>query len=83
MAIYEPQAEDHPSLKQQGHELFHDLSTEIKDEIHEIRTGEQPVKPQADVIVRKHLMGLVGILFGIVAVILLIAIAVISLYGHR
>jgi ElaB/YqjD/DUF883 family membrane-anchored ribosome-binding protein len=82
MAIHEPQTEEHASVKEQARELFHDLSTELKEEIQEIRTGEQPVKPQADLFVRKHVMGLIGLLFGLVAVILLVAIAVIAVYGH-
>jgi len=82
MAINQPQTKEHESIKEQTREFFHDLSGEFKHEIHEIRSGEQPVNPQADLIVRKHVMGLINLLFGLVAIILLIAIAVISVYGH-
>jgi hypothetical protein len=83
MAIYEPQTEEHASIREQTSEFFHDLSHELKEEIVQIGAGEQPTKSQADIIVRKHLMGLIGVLFGVVAVILLLAIAVIAFYGHH
>lgn len=83
MAIYEPQTEEHASIRDQASAFIHDLSHELKEEIVQISTGEQPVKSEADVIVRKHVMGLIGVLFGLVVVILLLAIAVIAFYGHR
>ena len=58
------------------------LSDELKQEILEISCGEQPVEPQADLIVRKHLMGIIVLLFGLVALILLVSIVVIDLYAH-
>jgi len=83
MAIYEPQTEEHASIRDQASEFIHDLSHELKEEIVQIGTGEQPVKSDADLIVRKHVMGLIGVLFCLVVVILLLAIAVIAFYGHR
>jgi hypothetical protein len=81
MAIEEPQTMHHASVKEQVSELFHDLSNEFKEEIHDIRTGEQPVEPQADLIVRRHVTGLIILLFALTAFILLVAMAVIYLYG--
>jgi len=78
MVIHEPQAEEHVSIRDQAAEFIHDFSHELKEEITQIGTGEQPVKSDADLIVRKHVMGLIGVLFGLVAVILLIAIAIIA-----
>jgi hypothetical protein len=65
--------------------LFHDLSSELKEEIRGIRYGEQPVKPQADLIVRRHVMGIIILLFGLVVLILLIGMAALGLHGplHR
>jgi hypothetical protein len=68
---------------EQAEELFHDLTSELKEEIHDIYTGEQPVEQKADLIVRRHLMGLILLLFVITAIILLVAIGVISFYGHH
>jgi hypothetical protein len=70
------------SVRELANELFQDLSDELKQEILEIRSGEQPVEPQADLIVRKHLMGIIVLLFGLVALILLVSIIVIDLYAH-
>jgi hypothetical protein len=81
MAIGEPQTTHHGSVKHQVDELFHDISSELREEIHDIRTGEQPVEPQADLIVRKHVTGLIILLFALTAFILLAAMAVIYLYG--
>ncbi|HEX4285683.1 MAG TPA: hypothetical protein VHZ28_11375 [Terracidiphilus sp.] len=69
----------------EGDGLFHDLSQELKEEINEIYYGEQPVKPQADLIVRRHVMGIIILLFGLVALILLISMGVLGLHGplHR
>jgi hypothetical protein len=61
--------------------MFHDLTEELKEEIHGIRTGEQPVKPQADLIVRRHVMGIIILLFVLVALILLISMAVLRAHG--
>jgi hypothetical protein len=72
-------------LADEGHGLFHDLSQEMKDEVSGMRHGEQPVKPQADLIVRRHVMGIIILLFGLVALILLISMGVLGLHGplHR
>ena len=81
MAIELAHTQHHESVREQASELFHDLSTELKQEILEIRSGERPIKQQADLIVRRHVMGIIILLFGLVALILLIGIAAISLHG--
>jgi hypothetical protein len=82
IAMSQTHVEHHASLKDQAGELFHDLSDELKQEILDIRTGAQPVKHDADLIVRRHVMGIIILLFGLVALILLVAMAVIASYSH-
>jgi len=72
----------HPGVKEQASVLFHDLTSELKEEIHDIYTGEQPAVQQADLIVRKHLIGLIILLFVLTVVILLASMGVIAWYGH-
>lgn len=75
----------HPeTVREKADHLFSDFSNEIKVEIDEIRHGEAPAQDsQADLFVRKHVMGLILILFGLVALILLIGIAFVAFYGHH
>ena len=79
MAIRTAHAERHTGMIGQAGKLFHDLISELKEEIHDLRTGEQPVEPQADLILRRHLMGLIVLLFAITAFILLAAVGVLYL----
>jgi len=72
----------HISVKDQASELFHDLTGELKEEIHDLYTGEQPAEQQADLIVRKHLIGLIILLFVLTVVILLASMGVIVWYGY-
>jgi len=81
MAAEQRWAEEHAGVSGQARALFHDLADEIKEELHDIRTGEQPVEPRADLIVRKHLIGLIILLFAITAVILLAGMIVIYLFN--
>jgi hypothetical protein len=73
----------HSGVIEQTGELIHDLANELKEEIHDLRTGEQPVEPQADLIVRKHISGLIILLFVLTALILLVGIAVVYLYANH
>lgn len=74
----------HESVKEQAGHLFGDFSKEVKDEVYEIRSGEPPAQSsRADLFTRQHVMGLILILFGLVALALLIGIAAIAIYGHR
>ena len=63
-------------------ELFHDLTSDLMDEIHDLRTGKQPVEPHANLIARRHLNGLILLLFAVSALILLSAVAVLYLYSR-
>ncbi len=72
---------EHPAgIAEQAGEFFHDLTGELKEEIHDLRTGEQPVEQKADLVVRRHVNGLVILLFAITAAILLAAIGAIYLF---
>jgi hypothetical protein len=62
--------------------LFHDLTSELKQEIHDLHTGEQPVEAHANLIVRRHLNGLFILRFAVTALILLSAVAVLFLYSR-
>ena len=74
--------EHHATVKEQIGDLFQDLSSEVKLEMAEIRAHEEPTKStRADLFVRQHVMGLILILFGLVALILLIGIAAIAIFG--
>lgn len=72
------------TVREQAEHLFEDLSSEVKLEFDEIRNHEAPTHgSQADMFVRKHVMGLILILFGLVALILLIGIAFVAFSGHH
>jgi hypothetical protein len=62
--------------------LFHDLTSDLKEDIHDLRTGEQPVEAHANLIVRRHLNGLIILLFAVTALILLSAVGVLYLYSR-
>ena len=79
-----PQTEHHETVREQAEHLFQDLSSEMKIEIAEIRGGDTLARStQADLFVRRHVMGLILILFGVVALILLIGIGAIAIHGHH
>jgi hypothetical protein len=63
----------HPTFGQQAHELIEDLEGEVTRELHHDTS-------QSDALLQKHAMGLIILLYVIVAVILTAAIAVIWLY---
>lgn len=72
------------TVREQAEHLLKDFSSEVKLELDEIRNHEAPTHGgQADIFVRKHVMGLVLILFGLVALILLIGIAFVAFSGHH
>ena len=76
----------HPPEKadQVNPDLYTAVKHEVKHEISNIRDNKEPVDPtQSDVLVQKHVNGLVITLFCLVAVILIAAIAVIALHGHH
>ncbi len=81
MAIVQIRDVDHRSVVEQIRSLFHDLTVEIKEELHDLRTGEQPVEQRADLIVREHLMGLIILLFAVTGIILLAGMVVIDLFN--
>jgi hypothetical protein len=81
MAIVQMRGEDRKSVAGQIRSLFHDLTVEIKEELHDLRTGEQPVEPRADLIVCEHLMGLIILLFAVTSIILLAGMVVIDLFN--
>ena len=81
MAIVQMRDVDHRSVMEQIRSLFHDLTGEIKEELHDLRTGEQPVEQRADLIVREHLMGLIILLFAVTSIILLAGMGVIDLFN--
>jgi hypothetical protein len=77
-------ASHNETVREQAEHLFEDLSSEVKLEFDEIRHREAPTHGgQADVFVRKHVMGLILILFGLVALILLIGIAFVAFSSHH
>lgn len=72
------------TIREQAQHLLDDFSSEMKLEFGEIRNHEAPTHGgQADMFVRNHVMGLILILFGLVALILLIGVAVVAFYGHH
>ena len=81
MATEQGRAEEYAGVSGQAKVLFHDLADEIKEELRDIRTGEQPVEPRADLIMRKHLTGLIILLFALTAIILLTGMIVIYLFN--
>jgi hypothetical protein len=81
MAIEQMRGEDRKGVAEQIRSLFHDLTGEIKEELHDLRTGEQPVEQRADLIVREHLMGLIILLFAVTSIILLAGMIVIELFN--
>ena len=62
--------------------LFQEISGELKEEVRGIRYNEQPAKPQADLTIRRHVMGIIILLFGLAALILLISMSVPGLHGQ-
>jgi hypothetical protein len=73
----------HESVKEQAENLFHDLSSELKHEVGHADSAEESLNsPDADLLVRKHVMGLILILFALVAVMLIVGIGGIALFGH-
>jgi RNA 3'-terminal phosphate cyclase len=76
----------HPTetIREQAQHLLDDFSREVKTEIDEIRHGEAPTHGgEADLFVRRHVMGLILIMFGLVALILLVGIAFVAFYGQH
>ena len=72
------------TVREQAQHLLDDFTHEVKVEIDEIRHGDAPTQgSQADLFVRRHVMGLILILFGLVALILLIGIGFVAFYGHH
>lgn len=61
------------NLARQVHELIEDLEGEVQRELHHDNS-------QSDIVLRKHLMGLILILFSMVALILTASIVFIALY---
>jgi hypothetical protein len=82
----QPQPSHRASIPMHAQALFHDLSGEVKQELDEMRHGELPpqpseTQPHADLFVRRHVIGLILILFGLVALILLLGIAAVAVFG--
>ena len=75
----------HPpeSADQVDDSLYGALKDEVKHEIAHMRNSKEPVDPtESDVLVQKHVNGLVIVLFSLVAIILLAALVAIAIYGH-
>ena len=76
--------EHHAGIQEHAGELLQDLSNEAKVEMIEMQQGELPGESsQSDHFLRRHVLGLILILFGVAALILLLGIAAIAIYGHR
>lgn len=72
------------TIREQAQHLLDDFSHEVKTEIDEMRHGEVPAQGgEADLFVRRHVIGLILILFGLVALLLLVGIAFVAFYGHH
>ncbi|WP_263355540.1 hypothetical protein [Acidicapsa ligni] len=77
--------DQHPprNAEQVNDSLYGAVKDEVQHEVAHMRDSKTPVDPtQSDVLVQKHVNGLVMTLFALVAVILLAAITIIALHGH-
>jgi hypothetical protein len=76
--------EHHAGIKEKAEDFLQDFSGEVKVEMAEMQLGELPGETsEADHFLRRHVLGLILILFGIAALILLLGIAAIAIYGHH
>ena len=66
----------HTPVKEQIHELVEDLEGEVKREL------KQHDSTQSDALLRRHIMGLILILFVLVGLILLMGMAAIGIGYH-
>ena len=74
---------NHESVSAQAAEFYNDIAGEMKQEVQDFRGGGQPIEnPNSDLVVRKHVLGLIIFLFGLVAVVLLLSIGGIWIAGH-
>jgi hypothetical protein len=78
-----PEAEPHPSVKDQASEMVQDIQSEVTHEVKRIHAAKEPVDPsQSDHVVRRHVAGLSITFFIGIALFLLAAIAGIAIYTH-
>jgi len=71
------------SVPAQAADFYNDVTGEMKQEVQDFRGGGLAIEnPNSDLVVRKHVLGLIIFLFALVAVGLLVAIGGIWIFGH-
>jgi hypothetical protein len=84
MSTEETSQDSNKSVTKQAGEMVDDIASEIKHEVHSIRSAKKPVDPtQSDVVVRKHVTGISISFFLLIALFLLAALVGIALFTHH